>query len=199
MTASVYSRERVEEVLTKAKLPASYRIIPRRYVETPLGVAPGDSRFCAKAHGYTVLYATPDFATAFIEVVVRDRFTRKRHREVLLKEVTDRGWALIVTTPRAKLGVLDLRKDGCVRLGTPTDAVNARNHAAGRALSQAIHAEHKDIDGFLFSSRLTGADVYAVFDRAIGKLQTKGVGELPDHPELTDVLGRHQISLLVRE
>jgi hypothetical protein len=197
VTADVCKRERVENVLIKARLPASYRIIPRRHLETPLGVAPGDSRFCAKADGYTLLYATPDFATAFIEVIVRDRFTRQQQREVLLKEVTERAWAQISTQARATLSLLDLRNDGCVRLGAPTDAVRARNHAAGRALGRAIYTEHTDIGGFLFSSRLTGADVYAVFDRAIGTLQTGKIGDLADHPELPDVLDRHKISLLV--
>lgn len=92
MTAGGYPRERVEDVLTRIKLPASYRIIPRRHLETPLGVEPGDSRFCAKADGYAVLYATPDFPTAFVEVIVRDRFTRKRQRGVVLREVTERAW-----------------------------------------------------------------------------------------------------------
>ena len=40
-----------------------------------LGPAPGtgaaDSRFCLRNAGYTVLHAAPDFATAFIETVVR--------------------------------------------------------------------------------------------------------------------------------
>lgn len=136
MTRGAYSRKRVDDVLTQAKLPPSFRIIPRRYLETPLGVTPGDSRFCSKVDGFTVLYASPDFATSFIETIVRDRFTRKNQREVLLKEVTERAWALIATKPRAKLKLLDLRKDGCVRLGAPTDTVNARNHAAGRALGR---------------------------------------------------------------
>jgi hypothetical protein len=89
VTAGAYPRKRVEDALIKAKLPASYRIIPRQHLDTPLGVEPADSRFCAKADGYAILYATPDFAAAFIEVIVRDRFARKKHRELLLKEVTD--------------------------------------------------------------------------------------------------------------
>ena len=85
MTRCAYSRERVDDVLTKANLPASSRIIHRRYLEDPLGVTPGDSRFCSKVDGFTVLYASPEFATAFIEIIVRDRFTRKNQREVLLR------------------------------------------------------------------------------------------------------------------
>jgi hypothetical protein len=82
MTEGAYPRYRVEAVFSKAKLPPSYRIIPRRRLRTLFGTAPADSRFCSKADGFTVLYASPDFATAFIETVVRDRFTRKRQREV---------------------------------------------------------------------------------------------------------------------
>lgn len=196
MTAPAYPRDRVEDILAKTKLPPSYRIIPRHHLKTPLGTTPGDSRFCAKADGYTVLYAAPDFATAFIETVVRDRFTGKRPREIPLKEVTERAWAHIQTKPRARLKLLDLRQDGCVRLGAPTDAVNARSHAAGRALGRAIYARHKDVDGLLFSSRLTGEDAYAVFDRALAKLDTLASGMLPDHPEVTDVLSKYGIQLI---
>lgn len=173
--------------------------MPGRFVGTPLGTAPGDSRFCATANGYTVLYASPDFATAFIETVVRDRFTRKRRREVLLKEVTARVWVLIATKSRNTLRILDLSQNGCVKLGAPTDAVNARNHAAGRALGRAIYTEHKDIDGLLFSSRLTGADVYAIFDRAIGKLDTQDVGPLQAHETFPGVLTEHNIKLVIRQ
>lgn len=196
MTKGAYSRKRVEDVLTKAKLPPSSRIIPHRYLETPMGAAPGDSRFCSKADGFTVLYASPEFATAFIETIVRDRFIRRDQREVLLKEVTQRAWALIKAKPRAKLALLDLRNDGCVRLGAPTDTVNARNHAAGRALGRTIYSEHKDVDGFLFSSRLTGGDVYAIFDRGVARLDSTETGMLPEHPELIDVLSNYSIKLI---
>jgi len=131
VTKSTYSKDRVEAVLIKIKLPPSYRIFPTRHAKTPLGTTPADSRFCAAKSGFTVLYTSPDFATAFIEVVVRDRFTRMKEREIGLKEVTLRSTALISSKARTKLALLDLRKDGCTRLGAPTDAVNARNHAAG--------------------------------------------------------------------
>lgn len=199
MTAVVYARSHVETVLVQTVPVPCYRIIPRRYLTMALGTAPGDSRFCAKADSYTVLYAAPDFATAFIETIVRDRFTRKRQREVVFKEVTERAWVLIGTKQQSPLNFLDLRRDGCVRLGAPSDAVNARNHAAGRALGRAIHAEHADIDGLLFSSRLTGADVYAVFDRALNQLDAMDSGLLAEHPELPGVLSQYGIRLLVSD
>lgn len=196
MTASAYPRERVEGILTDTRLPLSCRIGPRRHLKSPLGTGPGDSRFCTKADDYTVLYAAPEFSTAFVETVVRDRFTRKGPREILLKEITERAWAHIRTKPRARLRLLDLRQDGCVKLGAPTDAVNARSHAAGRALGRAIHGEHEDVDGFLFSSRLTGADAYALFDRTLPKLEAQETGLLQDHPEVRAVLSRYEITLV---
>ena len=198
MTESAYPHDRVEALLKKIKLPPSYRILPTRHAKTPLGTAPADSRFCDRSSGFTVLYATPDFATAFIEVVVRDRFVRAKLREINVKEVTQRSTALISSKPRTKLSLIDLRKDGCTRLGAPTDAVNARNHSAGRALGRDIHDNHKTVDGLLFSSRLTGADVFAIFDRAIHKLSADDARPLAGHAQLPETLDRHDIKLFVR-
>ena len=171
--------------------------MPRRHLVSPLGTVPADSRFCFRTADYTVLYAAPDFITAFVETVLRDRFTRRRDREIALREVTERAWVRIESRPGTALVLLDLRGDGCTRIGAPTDAVHARNHAAGRAFGKAIHAGHPDIDGLLYGSRLTGADVYAVFDRGIGKLRTTETGVLADHPELPDVLAEHGVRLVL--
>ena len=127
---------------------------------------------------------------------MRDRFTRRRNREVGLKEITGRVWTRISGRSEAELTLLDLRGDGCTRIGAPSDAVHARNHAAGRAFAKAIHAEHADIEGLVYASRLTGEDVYAVFDRGVGKLDATESGMLMDHPELPDVLARHGIGLV---
>ncbi len=197
MTGASYARDRVESVLLKTGMPDSYRIIPRRYRASPLGTIPADSRFCTRNAGYTVLYAAPDFATAFIETVVRDRFMRKRReREITLAEILDRVWARISMLPGTVFAVLDLRGDGCTKLGVPTDAVHARNHMAGRAFANTIHAEHADVDGLVHASRLTGEDIYAVFDRGMGKLSFAETGMVMDHPDLPDVLGRHGIGLV---
>ena len=117
MSGAGYSRSRIESVLLKAEFPDSYRIVPERYRASPLGTSPADSRFCTRDAGYTVLYASPEFATAFIETVVRDRFVRRREREVGLKEITARVWARISAQPGTLLTLLDLRGDGCARVG----------------------------------------------------------------------------------
>lgn len=139
----------------------------------------------------------PTSPPAFIETVVRDRFTQRRERVVALKEITERVWGRISARSGAALTLLDLRGDGCARVGAPTDAVHARNHAAGRAFAREVHAAHADVEGLLYASRLTGKDVYAVFDRGAGKLECGESGRLEEHPELPEVLERHGIGLIV--
>ena len=197
MSGAGYPRKRIKPALLKTELPESYRIVPGRYRGSPLGTVPADSRFCSRDAGYTVLYTAPAFGTAFIETVVRDRFARRREREVALRELTERVWARIRSRPGTALTLLDLRGDGCIRIGAPTDAVRARNHAAGRAFATTIHGEHADIDGLVYVSRLTGDDVHAVFDRGAGKLAVVETGRLVDHPDLPNVLERHGIGLIV--
>ena len=81
-------------------------------------------------------------------------------------------------------------------MGAPSDAVHARNHAAGRAFARAIHSENADIDGLVHVSRLTGGDVYAVFHRSAGKLEAVETGTLAEHPDPPAVLERHAIGLV---
>lgn len=176
-------------------MPSSYRIMARRHRSDPLGTSPADSRFCTRNGGFTALYAAPDFATAFVETVVRDRFRGRQSCEVLVREITARVWARISMQAGATLTLLDLRGDGCTRIGAPTDTVNARNHAAGRAFAKSIHADHVDVDGILYASRLTGEDVYAMFDRSARKLTSEETGLLEDHPELPEILNRYSIGL----
>ena len=75
-------------------------------------------------------------------------------------------------------------------------SVRARNHATGRAFRRAIHAGHADIDGLLYVSRLTGENIFAVFDRAVGKIESVETGALMDHPDLPETLERHGIRLV---
>lgn len=178
------------------QIPGSHRIMADRHRKNPLGTSPADSRFCTRNGGFTVLYAAPEFATAFVETVVRDRFTKRQGCEVAVKEITARSWAQIAMQPQETLTLVDLRGDGCTRIGAPTDTVNARNHAAGRAFARYIHAGHADVDGVVYSSRLTGEDVYAVFGRSTGRLAVIDTGLLEEHPELTGILQRYEIGLV---
>ena len=144
-----------------------------------------------------MLYTAPDFTTAFIETIVRDRFAHRRTRNIALREITERVWVRMAAESGTPLTLLDLRADGCTRIGAPTDVVQARNHSAGRVFGKAIHAEHADVDGLVYASRLTGEDAYAIYDRSVGKLKAGDVGQLEEHVELPGVLERHGIGLLL--
>lgn len=91
MTA-VYPRERVEAITRPLSLAAAYRIILKSHLSSPLAVYPSKSRFC-DGRTYAVLYGANDFATAFVEVVVRDRLVQTDgvlcHSATLLRAV---GW-----------------------------------------------------------------------------------------------------------
>ena len=95
MSGDRYPRSLIEPLLVKAALPESYRIMPRRYFGAPLGTSVADSRFASRDAGYTLLYAAPEFATAFIETVVRDRLVGRRGRELALRELTERIWVRV--------------------------------------------------------------------------------------------------------
>jgi len=79
-----------------------------------------------------------EFATAFIETVVRDRLERRHNRTIKVKEVTEQVLTTLSTKPKVALKLLDLRGSGCTRIGAPTDTVNARNHAAQEGHSQNV-------------------------------------------------------------
>ena len=79
--------------------------------------------------------------------VVCDRFARLRERNIALEEVTGRLWVRVAARPGTALTLLDIRADGCTRIGAPTDSVHARCHAARRALARTIHPEHGNVEG----------------------------------------------------
>ncbi len=85
----------------------------------------------------------------------------------------------------AELTLLDLRGDGCTRIGASTDVVKARNHAAGRAFAKSIHAAHVDVDEP--SIPYARGVVYAVFKYPIGKLTALETELMQNRPELSDI------------
>ena len=193
---SRYPRERIEARLYSMALASAYRIFGLSHLEEPLKIQLFPSRFCDGALGYGVLYAAVSFETCVVETLVRDRFARRTRRELPLAAILVRAWAHIATKPNHVLNLLDLRGSGCVEIGAPTDAAHARHLAAGQALGRAVYEEHRDVDGFIYVSRLTGDDCIAVFDRGADKLTVLEAGELKDHPQLPKLLEQHRIQLV---
>jgi hypothetical protein len=124
----LYPRERVKEVLRPLSLAKAHRIVLKRYLSEPLTVRPSESRFC-DGRSYAVLYAAGDFATAFAEVVVRDRLVQRDRRVVPFGDIAARGWVEFALANHDPLNMVDLRESGCLVLGAPTDTAHARNQS----------------------------------------------------------------------
>lgn len=195
MSGSFYLKERIKPRLLRHGITSAYRLLWTRHVSKPLATRATPSRFC-DGHTSAVLYAARGFETAFIEAIVRDRFVQKGRRTISYGELSLRSWIRLATRRSDELTLLDLRGSGCIDIGAPTDAVHSRNHAAGRALAAAIHNQHSEIDGFIYPSRLTGADCFAIFTRASGKLTVIDRGPVATHDGLPDVLQQHNLTLL---
>ncbi len=108
-------------------------------------------------------------------------------------ELTQRRYSEIVTT--AALRLIDLRGDRAVRMGVPTDVVRAQRQNLARRWSVAFHEHPSQLDGIIYPSRLNGATNLAVYDRSIGKLQSKRVVTLLGAPGLAQVLEDFRVCL----
>lgn len=158
--------------VTAAFRPRAYkRIFPLAYKDTPLGAGPSMARFSSIKGDFDTLYAAVSLATAIAETIVRDRFEGGGARVLFSSELASKCVAQLSAV--APLNLVDLRADGCFQLGVSTDIASAKGWSKSRALAQHVH-DHTELDGFLYRSRLTGANCIAIFDRAIATKLTVG-------------------------
>lgn len=163
-----FSEAKLRERLYPARLDDWVRILPSRHRASPVGAGYGSSRFSSPSDAFKMLYAADNFATAFAEAVVRDRFEGKSTR-FLYRPHLDQLCVAAIGSSR-ELVMLDLRGSAAYELGVDTDASRARDHAAGQALSEAVHAAMPDVDAILFDSRLTSGACVAIYERALPTL-----------------------------
>lgn len=142
----------------------------------------GHTRFSSPTRNFRLVYLAQNLATAIAETIVRDRFEGARSR--VLDETEFEDWAVTEVSAIEPLVVLDLRTVGLLRLGVSTDAARAKRQDEGQTLSEALYRSF-DIDGLLYTSRLTAAPCVAVYDRAVSKkLRAGAVSDLLRHFEL---------------
>lgn len=145
------------------------RIFSTEHRLTPTGAGFGSSRFSSASRSFKVLYAGKSFSTAFAEVVVRDCFEGKTRRFLYRPHLEE--FCVTAISSRRDLVLLDLRGAAAYEAGINTDASRARNHTSGQSLSEAVHAQMKDVEGIVFDSRLTSGQCVAIYDRAFHCLQ----------------------------
>ena len=190
-----YDRGRLRIRLQDFQFPRLFRLIHRDYRDGPLRAAPVPSRFSDPSGQFTVLYAAETVRCVFWEALARNRFNRQHRYELPLAEAEGRVVVSIQTN--RPLALIDLRGDGPVRIGAPTAVAHDSNHAAGRALSAAVHSQMPEADGFVFPSRFTGHTCVAVFDRAFGKLEAIAVTRLVEHFNFQRILDDYDITLSI--
>ncbi len=131
----------------------------------------------------------------FLEAVLRD----KRNGTVgdyPMDEIELRSRRIAVVEVVKPLAMVDLRGDGGVRMGVPSDVSRASDQRLARTWSAAFHDHPARPDGVVYSSRLNGQTNLAVYDRAIPKLRVADTTPLIDAPELPEVLDELLVALI---
>jgi hypothetical protein len=169
------------DIATIAAGDAYRRIYGARHPDA-LGYGKTDSRFSdprrrVPANRFGILYLGSTLKVCFLEAVLRDK------RDTVigdypLAEAELRGLTMASIEPMRALRVLDLRGDGPVRMGIPSDVVRGARQTQARAWSVAFHEHPADIDGILYPSRLNGEHNLAVYDRAVPALDCIGTVSL---------------------
>jgi hypothetical protein len=174
------------------------RIYLGRYPD-PLGYGKSRSRFSdprrrIDANRFGVLYLGDTLKVCFLEAVLRDRRDGSDGSLLLGEdELHERSFAEIEVT--AALTMVDLRNDGAIRMGVPTDVARASTQALARKWSLAWHEHPDQPDGIIYPSRLNGQTNLAVYHRAVPKLRAVDVRPLIGASGLAAVLNELLVEL----
>jgi len=172
----------------------------RRMYETahpdPLGWGPGLSRFSdptGKAFG--LVYLGSSAKVAFVESILRDAADgRGGDCLVEMAEIEKRSLASIRVA--APLRLIDLSGDGPLLMGVPSDVVGAADQSLAQVWSVAFHGHKDQPDGVYYPSRLNEERCIALYDRAVGKLETVAAPRLLDcRPVLAAILNALEIAI----
>jgi hypothetical protein len=168
----------------------------------PLGIGYGSSRFSdprvdrPEPERYGVIYLGSSLRVCFLEAVLRDR-RNAALGEMPLPYAELQSWNCADIGISAPLKLVDLRDDGPVRMGVPTDAVRASTHRWGQAWALAFWSHVETPDGIIYPSRLNGEANVALYDRALPKIAALSVRPLLDcRAEMTEVLRTFRIAVL---
>lgn len=141
----------------------------------PLGIGKTPSRFSdprrrIAANRFGVLYLGETLKVCFLEALLRDqRDSMIGDLPIAEAEFHTREYAEIEVV--APLKTVNLREDGAIVMGVPSDVAKATDQRLARAWSVAFHDHPERADGIMYPSWLNGRTNLAVFDRSIVKLR----------------------------
>jgi hypothetical protein len=150
------------------------RIYQSRFSD-PFGYGFGPSRFSDPETTFVpparfgVVYFGSSVKVCFAEAILRDRAVG-RIKAFPIEWIELGAWTCAELRIERTLRLVDLRGDGPVRMGIPTDVSRARSQNHGRAWSRAFWAHDAKPDGAIYNSRLNGETNIAIYDRALAKL-----------------------------
>ena len=176
-----------------------FRIYPSSYPD-PLGYGKTRSRFSdprrrADAKRFGVLYLGASLKVCFVEAVLRDR-RNGAVGDYPMEETELARLAYAEIAVAASLNVVDLRRDGPVRMGIPSDVAGASGQSLARAWSVAFHDHVRTPDGIIYPSRLNQEVNLAVYDRTIDKLAPVRLLPLLQAPGFARVLNDLNVALV---
>jgi hypothetical protein len=118
---------------------------------------------------YAVVYLGSTIKVCFAETILRDQGDGRSYPlPVEWKELE--SWICAELRVEQVLNLVDLRGDGLIRMGIPTDVVRARSQYLARIWARAIWRHDMRPDGMIYDSRLNGETNIVVFDRGLPKL-----------------------------
>ena len=143
---------------------------------------------------FGVLYLGNTLKVCFLEAILRDqRNGVVGDYEIGESELRSRRYALI--EPTSRLNLVDLRGDGCVRMGIPSDVPRSANQALARRWSLAFYQHPAQPDGIIYPSRLNEDTNVAIYDRGIVKLRAVGNTELIRTPGFAEILDDLRVAI----
>lgn len=110
------------------RIESMFQIIQRKHRRRPLGAVPVPSRFSDPSGVFEVVFAAQTVRCAFWESLGRNRFNRRKRRQLPKAEVEARLVVSLRST--AFLELVDLRGDGPIRIGATAAVTHDSNHAA---------------------------------------------------------------------
>jgi hypothetical protein len=113
-----------------------------------------------------------------------------------IAETELRAWLFADIEVLEPLSVVDLRGDGALRMGVPSDVIGSSRQELARTWSVAFYDHPAQPDGIIYPSRLNRETNLAVYDRAIAKLRPVGSGPLIEAGGFTAVLNDLNVAVI---
>jgi hypothetical protein len=151
----------------------------------PLGFGYGPSRFSDPRTNllppkrYGIVYFGSSVKVCFAEAILRDRGVG-RLQAFPIEEAEFEDWTCAQIRVERQLDLVDLRGDGPLRMGVPTDVPRARSQKLARLWSRAFWSHPVRPDGIIYESRLNGETNIAIFGRALTKMRPLATYTLAD-------------------